>query len=85
VAASEPLSSMLDNFLTTSDNGVTGTYAGAGIGTWQTGASGFIKAQYPGMDQVNMPLPRTLAGRGELNIDLSIRGVRTNLVTIAVK
>jgi uncharacterized protein (TIGR03437 family) len=51
---------------------VTPTYAGA-------------QPQYPGMDQVNIPLPRSLAGRGELNIDLSIAGRHANLVTIAVK
>ena len=41
--------------------------------------------QYPGMDQVNIPLPAALAGRGELNIDLSIAGHRANIVTIDVK
>jgi uncharacterized protein (TIGR03437 family) len=41
--------------------------------------------QYPGMDQVNIPLPKTLAGRGELNIDLAVAGHRANLVTINAK
>jgi uncharacterized protein (TIGR03437 family) len=38
--------------------------------------------QYPGMDQVNIPLPNALAGRGELNIDLSVAGHPANVITI---
>jgi uncharacterized protein (TIGR03437 family) len=41
--------------------------------------------QYAGMDQVNIALPKTLAGRGELNIDLAVAGRRANLVTINAK
>lgn len=41
--------------------------------------------QYPGMDQVNIPLPRTLAGRGESYIDLSVKGQHANVVTIYAK
>ena len=51
---------------------VTPTYAGP-------------QPQYPGMDQVNIPLPNALAGRGELNIDLAVAGHRANLVTIDAK
>jgi len=40
---------------------------------------------YPGMDQINIPLPTTLTGRGELNIDVSVAGQRANVVTIEVK
>ena len=43
------------------------------------------QSQYPGMDQVNIPLPKTLAGRGELNIDLAVAGQHANIVTIGVK
>ncbi|MGD0870561.1 MAG: hypothetical protein ABSB88_13470 [Bryobacteraceae bacterium] len=48
---------------------VTPTYAGP-------------QPQYPGMDQVNIPLPNALAGRGELNLDLSVAGHPANVVTI---
>jgi len=41
--------------------------------------------QYPGMDQINIPLPRNLAGRGELNIDVAVAGHHANLVTINAK
>jgi hypothetical protein len=34
------------------------------------------------MDQVNIPLPNALAGRGELNLDLSVAGHPANVVTI---
>ena len=51
---------------------VTPTYAGG-------------QGQYPGMDQVNILLPKSLSGRGTLNIDLSVAGQRANIVTIGVK
>jgi uncharacterized protein (TIGR03437 family) len=43
------------------------------------------QGHYPGMDQVNTPLPTALVGRGELNIDLSIDGHRGNIISISVK
>jgi uncharacterized protein (TIGR03437 family) len=51
---------------------VTPQYAGA-------------QPQYPGMDQVNIPLPAALAGRGSLTIDLSVAGRHANPVAINVK
>jgi uncharacterized protein (TIGR03437 family) len=51
---------------------VTPQYAGA-------------QPQYPGMDQVNIPLPPALAGRGNLVIDLSVAGQHANAVAINVK
>jgi len=51
---------------------VTPSYAGA-------------QPQYPGMDQVNIPLPMTLSGRGEVNIDLWVGGQRANVVTVNVR
>jgi uncharacterized protein (TIGR03437 family) len=39
--------------------------------------------QYPGLDQVNLgPLPRALAGRGEVPIEFTLRGKAANLVTV---
>jgi uncharacterized protein (TIGR03437 family) len=42
--------------------------------------------QFAGVDQVNIgPLPRNLAGRGEVDIVISVDGKRANVVTVAVK
>ena len=43
------------------------------------------QSQYPGMDQVNVTLPASLAGRGVANLSLVVAGRRANVVTIAVK
>lgn len=40
--------------------------------------------QYPGLDQVNLgPLPRALAGRGEVPIEFTLRGKTANIVTVS--
>ncbi len=41
--------------------------------------------QYEGLDQVNLKLPRSLAGRGELDVALWVDGQRANTVRIAVQ
>ncbi len=38
-----------------------------------------------GLDQINLLLPRTLAGRGEVNIEFKINNIVANTVTIAFK
>jgi uncharacterized protein (TIGR03437 family) len=39
--------------------------------------------EYPGLDQVNIgPIPRSLIGRGEVDIALTVRGVEANRVTV---
>lgn len=44
------------------------------------------QGQYPGLDQVNIgPLPRSLAGRGELPILVRIDGQQTNAVSVFVR
>ncbi|HET8550520.1 MAG TPA: hypothetical protein VFL57_21060 [Bryobacteraceae bacterium] len=43
------------------------------------------QGQYVGLDQVNVIVPRELAGRGVVNVDLSVAGVAANRVTIAVQ
>ena len=43
------------------------------------------QGQYIGLDQLNVVVPRELAGRGLVDIDLSIGGVPSNRVTIAVQ
>ena len=41
--------------------------------------------QYEGLDQVNLRLPRSLAGRGEMDVALWVDGVRANTVRISVQ
>lgn len=44
------------------------------------------QGQYPGLDQVNIgPLPRTLAGRGEVNLYITVDGNRSNTVTLNIQ
>ena len=38
-----------------------------------------------GLDQVNLRLPRTLAGRGVVNVELSVDGKAANVVTVQMK
>jgi uncharacterized protein (TIGR03437 family) len=41
------------------------------------------QAEFPGLDQVNIgPIPRSLIGRGEVEIALTVRGVEANRVTV---
>jgi uncharacterized protein (TIGR03437 family) len=41
--------------------------------------------QYPGLDQVNLVIPRSLAGAGEVSIILTMDGQTANAVTVNVK
>jgi len=44
------------------------------------------QSQYPGLDQVNVgPLPRTLAGKGDVNVVLQVDGRTANTVTVNIK
>ena len=43
------------------------------------------QSEYPGLDQVNLLLPRTLAGRGQVELLLSVDGRTANSVTIDVR
>ena len=47
----------------------------------------FVGAQpsFAGLDQVNLRLPRSLAGRGEVEINLMVDGKAANVVTVAIK
>jgi len=46
----------------------------------------FVGAQggFAGLDQINLSLPRTLAGRGEVDVALSVDGKATNTLRIAL-
>jgi len=41
--------------------------------------------EFAGLDQVNVPLPRSLAGRGEVEIVLSVDGRASNPVTVQIQ
>jgi len=43
------------------------------------------QAEFDGLDQVNLRLPRSLAGRGELEVLLSVEGKPANTVTINLR
>ncbi len=43
------------------------------------------QSQYPGLDQVNVYVPRALAGAGEVPVVLTVDGVTANVVTISVE
>jgi len=43
------------------------------------------QSQYPGLDQVNVYVPRSLAGAGEVPVVLTVDGVTANVVTISIK
>jgi uncharacterized protein (TIGR03437 family) len=41
--------------------------------------------QFAGLDQINLTIPRSLAGRGTVDIQVSIAGITSNTVTINVR
>ncbi|HEV8038467.1 MAG TPA: hypothetical protein VGP62_06365, partial [Bryobacteraceae bacterium] len=43
------------------------------------------QSQFPGLDQINMLLPKSLAGMGASTISLYFDGLRTLLVHITIK
>jgi len=58
--------------------GVACTVGGVPVPVSYAGA----QSQYPGLDQVNISLPSSLANQGQLNIVLTIDGQASNTVTI---
>ena len=43
------------------------------------------QGDFTGLDQVNLRLPRSLAGRGEVDVVANVDGVPANVVRVAVK
>ena len=41
--------------------------------------------QYPGLDQINVPLPLSLRGAGLVNVTVAVDGVASNAVQIAIR
>jgi uncharacterized protein (TIGR03437 family) len=58
--------------------------ATATVGGEAVGVAGPVpQGQFAGLDQANLgPLPRTLAGRGEVNIMFTVSGKTANIVTV---
>jgi uncharacterized protein (TIGR03437 family) len=44
-----------------------------------------LQTQYPGLDQINLYVPRSLAGAGEVPVVLTVDGVTANVVTVNVR
>ncbi len=62
-------------------SGVTVKLGGVDLPVSFAGAQGDLA----GLDQINARLPRTLAGRGELDLVLNVDGVAANVVRVSVK
>jgi uncharacterized protein (TIGR03437 family) len=60
---------------------VTATIGGTPVEVLFAGAQG----QLVGLDQANLRLPRTLIGRGAVNVILTVNGVASNTVLINVQ
>ncbi len=43
------------------------------------------QGQFPGVDQINVQIPRTLAGRGVVDVVLRVEGSAANTVRIAIR
>ena len=43
------------------------------------------QGSFVGLDQVNLRIPRTLAGRGEVEVQLRVDGKATNTVRIGIR
>jgi uncharacterized protein (TIGR03437 family) len=60
---------------------ITATIGGVAAEVLFAGAQG----DFPGLDQINLRVPKTLAGRGEVNIVLTVEGKQANAVTVHFK
>jgi uncharacterized protein (TIGR03437 family) len=60
---------------------VTCTIGGSAAAVQYAGAQG----QFAGLDQVNVTLPRALAGAGEVSINLAVDGQTANAVTVVIR
>jgi uncharacterized protein (TIGR03437 family) len=77
-------------FLLLFGTGLRGASALSAVKVWLGGGAvqpTFIGAQgdLAGLDQLNVPLPRSLAGRGVIEIRLTVDGLIANTVTVSVR
>lgn len=61
--------------------GVKATVGGVDVPVEYAGAQG----TYAGLDQINLRLPRTLAGRGEVSVTLTVDGKQANPVKVSFR
>ncbi len=62
--------------------GATATVGGESVAVFGPAAH----SVFPGLDQINIgPLPRSLAGRGEVEIRITVDGVAANTVTVHIR
>jgi uncharacterized protein (TIGR03437 family) len=61
--------------------GVSATIGGTGAEVTFIGAQG----TFVGLDQVNVRLPRSLTGRGQVDVRLTVDGLAANTVNVAFK
>ncbi|NOT63090.1 MAG: hypothetical protein HOP19_23015, partial [Acidobacteria bacterium] len=61
--------------------GAAATMGGANAEVLYVGTQG----GFVGLDQANLRIPRSLLGRGEVNVALSVDGIAANVVTVSVK
>ena len=61
--------------------GAAASIGGVNAEVFYVGAQG----GFVGLDQANVRIPRSLLGRGEVNVALTVDGVPANAVTISVK
>jgi uncharacterized protein (TIGR03437 family) len=61
--------------------GVTVTVGGITVPVLYAGPQG----SFPGLDQVNVQLPASLAGKGNVNIQLTAAGIPANSVQITIQ
>jgi uncharacterized protein (TIGR03437 family) len=74
-------------FLELFGTGIRGTKSGvtATIGGTAANAIWAVQSQYPGMDQVNILVPSSMAGRGEVDVVLTVDGSPANPVRVNLK
>jgi uncharacterized protein (TIGR03437 family) len=60
---------------------VSVTIGGVGVPVFFAGPQG----EYAGLDQINVLLPQTLAGRGEVPVNVTVDGVTANTVTVSIR
>src|ERR1035437_8266464 len=67
--------------------GIRGTKSSvtATIGGAAAAATWGVQSQYPGMDQVNLLVPTSLAGRGDVDVVIAVDGMAANTVRVNIK
>jgi uncharacterized protein (TIGR03437 family) len=63
-----------------------GSTAAAKIGGQAADVLGVAaQSEYPGLDQVNVIVPRSVAGKGEVPVEITIDGKKANVVTVNIR